>query len=263
MSPEEIRRWRPARFAHFIGSRNRPAIERLQREVLRGCIPSPLLFVAPFGFGKTSLARLLMLALNCQRRDLVTGDPCGDCEQCRHQRSRHYNGYGSPFRRFEIDCTQFGRKDVLELTAEHWFDHDVVLFLDEIHHLHEKNSQEALLKFVEDFRGLIIAAVMADRYVELIPPLRNASRRSGSSRRPRMKWSHSSFACVRSGASGRRKSRSVPWSVNPVSASGSVPKKLAEAKSGDPRRPRTGWSPRWPVREIPALRVTRWPGLHR
>jgi replication-associated recombination protein RarA len=41
-----------------------------------------------------------------------------------------------------------------------------------LHRLHERHSQEALLKLAEDFPGLLIAAVMADRYRELIPPLR-------------------------------------------------------------------------------------------
>jgi hypothetical protein len=44
--------------------------------------------------------------------------------------------------------------------------------MDELHHLHEKLSQEPMLKFVEDFDGLLIAAIMEDRLGEVIPPLR-------------------------------------------------------------------------------------------
>jgi replication-associated recombination protein RarA len=61
---------------------------------------------------------------------------------------------------------------MIALCEEYRFDADVALFFDEIHHLHERHSQEPLLKFVEDSPGLIMAAVMADRYEELIPPLR-------------------------------------------------------------------------------------------
>ena len=171
MSPEQIRRWRPTRFDHFIGEKNRAVIRRLQGAVLRKRIPSPLLFIAPFGYGKTSLIRLLMTAINCSRTDTQTGDPCMACEQCRCSGMIH-NGQGSPYMRLELDCTQLGRKEVVGVTQDYFFKRDVALFFDEFHHLNERNSQEALLKFFEDYRGLAFAAVMQDRYKELIPPLR-------------------------------------------------------------------------------------------
>jgi replication-associated recombination protein RarA len=172
VTPWEIRHWRPTCFRDFIGARNRRAIDRLRRSLIsNGRLPSPLLLTAPFGYGKTSLARLLLLRLNCSNPDRETGDPCGACDQCVGFTPAN-EGTGSPFLRLEVDCTQIGRPQVVALCEEFRLDANAAIFLDELHRLHERNSQEPLLKFLEDFPGILVAAVMADRYPDLIPPLR-------------------------------------------------------------------------------------------
>lgn len=172
MDSAEIRVWRPTRFRDFVGARNRRVIDRLRRSLVdRGRLPSPLLLVAPFGYGKTSLARLFLLRLNCSRPDGRTGDPCMACPQCRSFVPAN-NRTGHPFFRVEVDCTQARRPQVIRLCREFRLDANAAIFLDELHRLHETHAQEPLLKFLEDFPGILIAAVMADRYEELIPPLR-------------------------------------------------------------------------------------------
>ena len=171
MNAETIRSWRPSRFADVVGEKNRRTIRRLQRQVLEGNLASPMLLVSPYGFGKTSLVRLLLLALNCRQRDPTTADPCLNCDQCQCSGPR-YNGFGHPFRRVEVDCTHLDRPELVELCREFLHDRDVALFLDELHHLEAVRSQEALLKFVEDFPGRFIGSVMQDRLGEVIPPLR-------------------------------------------------------------------------------------------
>ena len=172
MTSDEIRRWRPTRFRDFVGTRNRRVIDRLRRRLVdRGRLPSPLLFAAPFGYGKTSLARLFLLGLNCPDRDGETGDPCLVCQQCVAFVPAN-NRTGFPFLRLEVDCTHARRPQIIRLCKEFRLDANAAIFLDELHRLHEHHSQEPLLKFLEDFPGILIAAVMADRYLELIPPLR-------------------------------------------------------------------------------------------
>lgn len=172
MKPEDIARWRPKRLNDFCGRRNRASGARVLRRIARyGRLASPLLLVAPFGYGKTSLARLLLKGINCAAPIRDTGDPCGDCEQCLSHIPSN-NGTGFPFLRLEVDCTQSGRPEIIALCRDYRFDRNAAIFLDELHRLHEKNSQEPLLKFLEDFPGQVIAAVMEDRYRELIPPLR-------------------------------------------------------------------------------------------
>ena len=130
MNAETIRSWRPSRFADVVGEKNRRTIRRLQRQVLEGNLASPMLLVSPYGFGKTSLVRLLLLALNCRQRDPTTADPCLNCDQCQCSGPR-YNGFGHPFRRVEVDCTHLDRPELVELCREFLHDRDVALFLDE------------------------------------------------------------------------------------------------------------------------------------
>jgi replication-associated recombination protein RarA len=171
MNSDDIRKWRPSQFSEVVGDVNQRRLRRLQRKLLTGRLPTPLLLVGVYGYGKTSIARLLLKSLCCQRRDPTTADPCNDCKWCRCF-GKHYHGYGEPYRRFEYDCTVLGRVELITVLDEHRFDSDAVLFMDEIHHLNGKLSQEPMLKFVEDFDGLLIAAIMEDRLEEVIPPLR-------------------------------------------------------------------------------------------
>lgn len=171
MDGDKIRKWRPSKFADVIGQQNRNRINRFQQQLLKGQLPDPVLIVGIYGYAKTSLARLLLKSLDCRSRDPVTADPCGQCVDCRCF-GKFYHGYGTPYRRYEYDCTTLGRPEVIAIINEHRFETDEALFMDEFHHLHEKFSQEPLLKFVEDFDGVLIAAIMEDRLPELIPPLK-------------------------------------------------------------------------------------------
>lgn len=171
MDSEKIRKWRPSRFSEVVGAVNQRRLGRLQRTLLEGRLPTPLLLVGVYGYGKTSIARLLLKSLCCQQRDPTTADPCNDCKWCRCF-GKYYHGYGEPYRRFEYDCTSLSRGELIKVLDDHRFDDDAALFMDELHHLHEKLSQEPMLKFVEDFDGLLIAAIMEDRLGEVIPPLR-------------------------------------------------------------------------------------------
>ncbi|REJ91772.1 MAG: AAA family ATPase [Planctomycetota bacterium] len=174
MNSEEIRKWRPARFCDFVGATNQRRIARVQRLLRRGRLPSPLLLVGIFGYGKTSLARLLFRSLCCEDRDPSTSDPCNVCQQCVCT-GRLYQGYGNPYRRYEYDCTSMSRSELIQTLREDLDDNRFdkpAIFMDELHHFHEKRMQEPLLKFVEDFHGIFVAAIMEDRLEEVIPPLR-------------------------------------------------------------------------------------------
>ena len=172
MTPDRIRRWRPTRSRDIVGAGNRRAIARLDRTLHEtGRLPSPLLFAGPFGYGKTSLARRFLLRINCSRPDEETGDPCLACPQCLAFVPAN-NRTGHPYLRVEVDCTQARRPQIIRMCREFRYDAHAAIFLDELHRLHENHAQEPLLKFLEDFPGILIAAVMSDRYEELIPPLR-------------------------------------------------------------------------------------------
>ncbi|MGH7567368.1 MAG: DNA polymerase III subunit gamma/tau [Gemmatimonadales bacterium] len=78
------RKYRPKRFADLIVQDHVAAALRgavAQRRTAHG-----YLFAGPRGVGKTTAARILAMALNCERAGAAgvpAGEPCGECESCR------------------------------------------------------------------------------------------------------------------------------------------------------------------------------------
>ncbi len=73
-------RARPVRFDEVVGQEH--VIEVLGSAVRRARIGHAYLFSGPRGVGKTTTARLLAMAANCERED-PAARPCGTCESCR------------------------------------------------------------------------------------------------------------------------------------------------------------------------------------
>ena len=71
-------RWRPRRFAEVVGQG--PVTRTLRNAVSRKSVAHAYLLCGPRGTGKTTLARILYKALNCEQPD--DGEPCGVCQSC-------------------------------------------------------------------------------------------------------------------------------------------------------------------------------------
>ena len=72
------RKWRPQRFDEVIGQ---PAVTRtLSNAISSDRIAQAYLFSGPRGCGKTTTARILARALNCEQGP--TAEPCGECDAC-------------------------------------------------------------------------------------------------------------------------------------------------------------------------------------
>ena len=72
------RKWRPKAFADVVGQAH--ITETLRRQVAEGRLSHAYLFTGTRGTGKTTCAKILAKAVNCQHP--VDGDPCNQCPAC-------------------------------------------------------------------------------------------------------------------------------------------------------------------------------------
>ena len=73
------RKWRPQTFDEVIGQEH--ITETLKNQVRSGRLSHAYLFIGTRGTGKTTCARILARAVNCENP--VGGNPCGVCPACR------------------------------------------------------------------------------------------------------------------------------------------------------------------------------------
>src|SRR6476660_2323497 len=71
-------KYRPQTFSDVIGQE--PIVQTLRNAAEAGTLAHAYLFTGSRGVGKTTLARLLAKAANCQT--MKNGDPCGKCDIC-------------------------------------------------------------------------------------------------------------------------------------------------------------------------------------
>ena len=141
------RRYRPKRFADLLVQDHVAAV--LRGAVARGRVGHGYLLTGPRGVGKTTAARILAMALNCPNRD-ASGDPCGECENCR----RVWGGSAN-LDVVEIDAaSNRGVDDARDLRERAMYaasqeGHYKVYIVDEAHML-TREAWNALLKILEE-----------------------------------------------------------------------------------------------------------------
>ena len=73
------RQWRPTDFSSMVSQE--AIVATLRNQITTGRIAHAYLFCGSRGTGKTSTAKIMARAINCEQP--VNGDPCGTCESCR------------------------------------------------------------------------------------------------------------------------------------------------------------------------------------
>lgn len=137
-------RKRPQNFAELVGQEFVAAT--LSSSLRQGRIAHAYLFAGPRGVGKTSVARILARALNCEKGP--TDTPCGVCASCREI------ARGSSLDVIEIDgASNTSVNDVREIRDEVLFAPNAgrykVYIIDEVHML-SNSAFNALLKTIEE-----------------------------------------------------------------------------------------------------------------
>ena len=144
------RKYRPKTFADVAVQSHVAAT--LKGAIARGRVAHGYLLCGPRGVGKTTLARVLAMALNCERRGdpALAGEPCGDCASCQ----RIWAG-ASSLDVVEIDAaSNRGVDDARELRERAMYapsgdDQYKVYIVDEAHML-TREAWNALLKILEE-----------------------------------------------------------------------------------------------------------------
>ena len=136
--------WRPKTFEDMVGQES--IRKTLRNQVKSGRIAHAYLFCGSRGTGKTSAAKIMARAINCQTP--VDGDPCGECESCRMLLS------DSSFDVYEMDAASNSRvEDMRELLDQvrypPQFGKYKVYIIDEVHML-SNAAFNALLKTLEE-----------------------------------------------------------------------------------------------------------------
>ena len=141
------RKYRPRRFGDLIGQPHVTA--GLAGAVARNRVAHAYLLAGPRGVGKTSAARILAMALNCEERT-VDGEPCGRCDSCHRIWSGNAN-----LDVVEIDAaSNRGVDDARELRERAMYaasgpERHKIYIIDEAHML-TREAWNALLKILEE-----------------------------------------------------------------------------------------------------------------
>lgn len=138
-------KYRPKNFTEI--SKPNDVAEALVNQVLSAKVGHAYLFVGSRGTGKTTTARILAKALNCQKLE-KSGDPCNECENCKHINKASFPDL------IEIDAaSNRGIDDIRELKSKinlaPTFGKSKVYIIDEVHML-TTEAFNALLKTLEE-----------------------------------------------------------------------------------------------------------------
>jgi DNA polymerase III subunit gamma/tau len=146
------RKYRPQKFSEVIGQEH--VTRTLKNALEQGRTAHGYIFSGHRGIGKTTIARILAMALNCRSSDKPVTEPCGICESCTEIRA------GNSVDVIEIDAaTNRGIDEIRELREGTRYrparDRFKIYILDEAHQITDA-AFNALLKTLEEPPGHVV-----------------------------------------------------------------------------------------------------------
>ena len=156
------RKWRPQVFADVKGQDH--IVKTLQNQIGSGRIGHAYLFCGTRGTGKTTVAKILARAVNCEHP--VDGSPCGECPSCRQIAA------GTSLNVVEIDAASNNGVENIRVIREQVQYPPTegkyrVYIIDEVHML-STGAFNALLKTLEEPPSYVIF-ILATTEVHKIP----------------------------------------------------------------------------------------------
>src|SRR6201982_1385583 len=158
------RKYRPQKFSEVIGHEH--VTRTLRNPIEQGRTPHGYIFSGHRGIGKTTVARILAMCLNCRSSEKPVPEPCGVCDSCVEIRA------GNAVDVIEIDAaTNRGIDEIRELRDAARYrparDRYKIYILDEAHQITDA-AFNALLKTLEEPPDHIVF-MMATTEPENIP----------------------------------------------------------------------------------------------
>jgi len=146
------RKYRPQNFSEVIGQEH--VTNTLKNALDQGRTAHGYIFSGHRGIGKTTVARILAMALNCRSSDKPVTEPCGVCDSCIEIRA------GNSVDVIEIDAaTNRGIDEIRELREAARYrparDRFKIYILDEAHQITDA-AFNALLKTLEEPPGHVV-----------------------------------------------------------------------------------------------------------
>ncbi len=164
-------KWRPQRFEDVVGQDHVSQV--VAGAIEQDRVANAYLFSGPRGCGKTTVARILAKALNCEKGP--TREPCGECASCKSIAA------GTSMAVLELDAASRGGiediRDLRESIGLSSLDGRYrVIILDEAHQI-TGAAANAFLKTLEEPPPGVVFVMATTEYDRIIPTIRSRCQR--------------------------------------------------------------------------------------